>query len=246
MEAQLMRSPEHEFADIARLGGWEWDAATGEVSWSDALYEIAGVPDGFEPSWESYFAIVHPDERSRVERLFRRALAGSGSYTVMHRFLTEGGGERLVLCRARVWRHDDGSPARMAGATLDLTDLQPTAEVHRARHQQLAAAEELAGVGSFEWDIAADRVTWSDNLYRIFGHRPGEFEGTYEAYLSFVHPDDRNERRGALARCAPDRHPRRHRASRRVGHPGDARRPRPTDAVDRCLPRARLAGCSLD
>ena len=63
---------------------------------------------------------------------------------------------------------------------------------------QLGAAEELTGVGSFEWDIVRDSVTWSDNLYRIFGHRPGDFEGTFEAYLEAVHPDDRAERRQVL------------------------------------------------
>lgn len=196
-----LRRREAELAEvhrIARVGSWAWEAADGSVTWSESLHRIAGVGPAFEPSWESFFEVVHPDDRARMERSFRHTLATDADYTVMHRFLTEAGGERLVLCRASVERNDDGSPRRVVGATMDLTDLQRSAELHRARHEQLGAAEELTGVGSFEWDIVNDRVTWSDNLYRIFGHRPGDFEGTFEGYLEAVHPEDQVERRQVL------------------------------------------------
>lgn len=189
-----------EIERIARVGTWEWEAETGAVTWSDSLHGIAGVPDGFEPSWEAFFSVVHPDDRARVERAFQRSLTVGSDYTVMHRFLTDQGEERLVICRAAIERDEDGAAVRVIGATLDLTDLQRSAERHRAHHEQLRAAEELTGLGSFEWDVRRNRVSWSDNLYRIFGHEPGDFEGTFEAYLEFVHPDDRAERRASIMR----------------------------------------------
>ena len=67
----------------------------------------------------------------------------------------------------------------MVGATLDLSDLQEVAEEVRASHEQLRSAEELAGVGSFEYDASADRVTWSEGMYRLFGLRTGDFDGTF-------------------------------------------------------------------
>ena len=57
--------------------------------------------------------------------------------------------------------------------------------------RRLGELEELARVGSWEWDVVADVVTWSDQLYRIFGVKPDDFEATYEDYLSRLHPDDR-------------------------------------------------------
>ena len=43
-----------------------------------------------------------------------------------------------------------------------------------------------------EWDIATNERYWSDELYRIFGLKPKEIEATYDVFLSYVHPDDRD------------------------------------------------------
>lgn len=55
----------------------------------------------------------------------------------------------------------------------------------------LAEAQELAHIGSWEWDLSENRVTWSEELYRIFGIDQSEFGASYEAYLTAIHPDDR-------------------------------------------------------
>ena len=57
-------------------------------------------------------------------------------------------------------------------------------------HAGLAEAQQLAHIGSWEWDVPANQVTWSDELYRLWGVEPGE-EMTYEWYLESVHPEDR-------------------------------------------------------
>jgi PAS domain S-box-containing protein len=56
---------------------------------------------------------------------------------------------------------------------------------------RLGEAQALAHIGSWEWDIGRDLVTWSDELYRIFGLQRGDQTLTYDTYLHLVHPDDR-------------------------------------------------------
>ena len=63
----------------------------------------------------------------------------------------------------------------------------------------LAEAQALAHVGSWEWSIADDRVSWSDEMYRIYGYAPGALEVRLDTVLEHVHPDDR-ERAGAEVR----------------------------------------------
>jgi len=59
------------------------------------------------------------------------------------------------------------------------------------RESQLREAQHIAHLGSWVWDIAADRIEWSDEVYSIFGIGPGAEGPTYEDFLSSVHPDDR-------------------------------------------------------
>jgi PAS domain S-box-containing protein len=67
----------------------------------------------------------------------------------------------------------------------------------------LAEAQELAHIGSWEWNIADNRVNWSDELFRIYGlNRSGDV--TYGSYLDHVHPDDRELVRGAVAQALDD------------------------------------------
>jgi diguanylate cyclase (GGDEF)-like protein/PAS domain S-box-containing protein len=63
-------------------------------------------------------------------------------------------------------------------------------ELQRNR-RMLAEAQQLARIGSWEWDVAENRVVWSDELFRIYGYTPQAFEPSYETFLSHVHSDDR-------------------------------------------------------
>ncbi len=55
----------------------------------------------------------------------------------------------------------------------------------------LLEAQRLANLGNWVWDIADNKVTWSDQLADIYGVKPGDFDGTFAGYLRLVHPDDR-------------------------------------------------------
>ncbi|MBA2271284.1 MAG: PAS domain-containing sensor histidine kinase [Chthoniobacterales bacterium] len=70
---------------------------------------------------------------------------------------------------------------------------------------QFAEIQRLAQLGSWEWDIVANVVTWSDELYRIYGVAPGAFEATYDAFLSRIHPDDRDMVNDTVQRAYAER-----------------------------------------
>jgi signal transduction histidine kinase len=60
-----------------------------------------------------------------------------------------------------------------------------------ASAEALARAQAVAQLGSWEWDIPNGTISWSDQLYKMFGMRPGS-KITYDAYLEKIHPDDRS------------------------------------------------------
>jgi PAS domain S-box-containing protein len=61
----------------------------------------------------------------------------------------------------------------------------------RESEAKLAEAQRIAHLGHWDWDIIKNNLVWSDEIYRIFGLAPQEFEATYEAFLNTVHEDDR-------------------------------------------------------
>ena len=184
-----------EVERIARVGTWDYNPRSGELIWSEVQYRIMGVGEDFVPTYDGYLRIVHPDDRARTERAMRRSLATGEDYTVMHRITIEDSSPGMALCRGRVELDADGTPLRMVGVSVDLTDLQRSAEVHRAKHDLLEITEQLTGVGSFVWEIDDGVITLSDNMRRVLGLGIGEGIGDFDDYIALVHPDDRPERR---------------------------------------------------
>ncbi len=70
-------------------------------------------------------------------------------------------------------------------------ELQSKAEELRANESHLAEAQQIAHLGSWSWDPVADRLYWSDEIYRIYGLQPGELVPRHNDFLRFVHPEDR-------------------------------------------------------
>ena len=77
------------------------------------------------------------------------------------------------------------------GAALQRT-LQTEADL-RDTSEQMARAQQVAHFGHWEWDIGPDKLTWSEELYKIFGLDRERFGASFEAYMELVHPNDRTQ-----------------------------------------------------
>jgi signal transduction histidine kinase len=93
----------------------------------------------------------------------------------------------------------------VVGATLAEREAGRAALLQTA--SRLGEAQALAHIGSWEWDIRRDVVTWSDELYRIFARSPESGPVTYPTYLDHIHPDDRDFVDHAITRAFREREP---------------------------------------
>ncbi|HWP37798.1 MAG TPA: PAS domain S-box protein [Gemmatimonadales bacterium] len=135
---------------------------------------------------------VHPEERAE---LLRRLETGGQIQTMESDFRTRSGEIRHVV--VSVARFDLDEPC-ILGALLDITDRKQAEQELRRREAQLAEAQAIAHLGSWEWDMTSNGVRWSDEVYRMHGLVPGPAALTFEQVGKYPIPEDQRRIAGHL------------------------------------------------
>ena len=114
---------------VARLGYWERDVSTFEVSYSEGTYEIFGLTPGLHTLAPATLAErLHPEDRQLMLEAYERAIAGGPRYDVDYRVLGPDGEIRYVHSEADVTWDADGRPLRMFGVLQDITERKQAEE----------------------------------------------------------------------------------------------------------------------
>ncbi len=133
------------------------------------------------------------ETRERIGRIIRD---GSEIFETTHRrkdgsvfpveistsYLKERGGQLVCFCR-------------------DLTRRRKAEEALKREHVMLARTEAATHVGSWEWEAEGDQVTWSDELFRIFGLEPSDEAPPFAEHQAFYVPEDRTRLTQAVDEC---------------------------------------------
>ncbi|MCX7002014.1 MAG: PAS domain S-box protein, partial [bacterium] len=137
--------------------------------------------------------ILFPAELVAVSmQLIRGTQTGERWETVEIKILHRDASVRTVLWNsATLFAADGSTPVATIAQGQDVTERTQAEAALRESMALLAKSQAIAHLGSWELDLAANRLTWSDEVYRIFGLQPQELSATYESFLDRVHPDDR-------------------------------------------------------
>jgi len=108
------------------------------------------------------------------------------------------GTRKLLLVNGAPVFDEQGEFESAVFSLVDITDQQEQQQELNRTRRRLELALETTDTGVYEWDMQTDEVVWSDTLERVMGLEPGGFEGSFEAFVDRVHPDDRPRVRDQL------------------------------------------------
>ncbi len=173
---------------------WRWDIQSDILFGSRESCELYGRDWNCiqPPSSSDWLECLHADDRARAAKSISDVLEKrSSEYRAEYRILRPSGEVRWLDALANVDYAEDGSPLRMFGINLDVTERKQAEEALRESEERLLFCLKSAHAGAWQVDIPAKQLIWSPECCEVHGRDPKLGSPDYDGWLQCIHPDDR-------------------------------------------------------
>ncbi len=206
---ESLRASEERFRAMANsMSQLAWIAsADGAIHWyNQRWYEYTGATPAEMEGW-GWQRVHDPERLPAVLAAWEVAIAAGTPLDIEFPLRGADGRFRTFLTRVVPVRDADGRVAQWFGTNTDVDALKRVEASLRESEATLKAAQRIAGLGNWTWNLVTDELCWSDEVFRLFGIPRAEFGATYATFLRGVHPDDRERTdravKDAMASGAP-------------------------------------------
>ena len=135
--------------ESAALGTWDFNPATSEFHWSERCISLFGIPNTTAVHYETFLSVIHPDDSTRVDEMFRSALkpGGTGYFAAEFRVVTRDEGTlRWLMARGKAHFSDGSRPVRLSGTFLDITQAKLSEQTLRKTEKLVTAGRMAATI----------------------------------------------------------------------------------------------------
>lgn len=185
------------FADLSTLALFSQDLDGRIVGWNRGAERIFGYAEN-EIVGMALTSLVPPHLRDDVASVEKRVAAGERIDRLVTEIQRKDGMQVPVALSVSPVLDACGDFYGAVGVAQELTETRLAQAALAEVDQRFREWEALAHVGRWLWDVGTDAVQWSDELHRMHGVDPLDFEGTLAAHLSVVHDDDRERVRSLM------------------------------------------------
>lgn len=170
---------------------WATEASGTTMYISDNFEAVTGytIAELHERPYEIWFGCVHPDDLPLVQQAFGMLFSDGRLFDLEYRYRHRNGEWIWLHDRACTTYEVNGVPYAF-GLFGDVTARRKEQDELKRYQQLLAEAEKVAHVGSWSRELPSNKVTWSEETYRILGAGSNQFDGTLDGMLRWVHPED--------------------------------------------------------
>jgi PAS domain S-box-containing protein len=150
--------------------------------------------------------LIHPDDLARViDEVLGYMATKTKSFDQEYRLIRSNGEYGWFHDYTVIEYNNDGQAEYINGYLIDVTDKKITEKELMYVKESLDRGQNVAHLGSWDLSLETNTLWWSDEIYRIFGLKPQEFAATYEAFMSYVHPDDLTKVETAIKQSIEDK-----------------------------------------
>ncbi|MDD2744072.1 MAG: EAL domain-containing protein [Rhodocyclaceae bacterium] len=166
---------------LARVGSWELDLLSGELKWSEELYQIFECnPTNTVCSYELFLELVHPDDREAVNQAYLDSLESRLAYEIEHRLAMPDGRIKTILECAQTYYAEDGTPLRSVGTAQDISSIRQM----ESQMQLLGVAFQHSGEAILITDRENRIVTVNPAFTALTGYTQADALGRNPSFLS--------------------------------------------------------------
>lgn len=153
---------------LGRIGNWELDLKTGQLWWSDEVYELFGLTaENFDRDPDTVTAMIHPDDRGGYIAKRDEAMGAGLGLDVEYRIVTPGGQIRWIHQIGELYADDSGTPLLRAGVVQDITGRKVAEQAAAHTTELLRRTGDMGKIGGWEVVLDGMRAIWSEQIYRI-------------------------------------------------------------------------------
>jgi len=161
---KLLEDSQH----IGKIGGWELNIDTLELKWTKEMYRIHEVDSTFKPKVDKRVNFYTPESLLVVDKAVQKAIEHGESYDVDLEIITAKGNRRSI----RSIGNADFENRRVLGFFQDITERKRIEEELKRSEKELKRAQKITHIGNFYINLTTNEVTWTEELYKIYGFDP--------------------------------------------------------------------------
>lgn len=214
-EAEKNEQKLNEAQELAQIGSWELNTQTNAAVWSKELFALLGL----EPKEGALVTsdterFYTPESRKLMVQTIKNCLKTGHAYELELEMIRTDQTHFMARTNGRAMKDENGNIIGLQGTLANIdrqkrleNEIIRSKEMSEENEQRLKEAQEIANLGSWEWNVTNDSIRWSEGLFNLLGLTEKEYPRNFEELARYHTPESFEKTRQVVRRCVETAEP---------------------------------------